>query len=138
MAPSDKEMSLEQQEKALGLLLSWLKDGVLPWGSLTIVADEIGVACSTISRLWGQAHGAREESLIITPEIALQNHSRANALKYSHAEFRQGLKDIPRRRRKTYCSTAKAVGVSVQEKNPWKGRGSFQGSWMSLLQPMHG
>ena len=50
MAPSYKEMSLEQWKRALGLLLSRLKDGVLPWGSLTIVADEIGVACSTINR----------------------------------------------------------------------------------------
>ena len=87
MAPSNKEMSLVQQKRALGLLLSQLKDGVLPWGSLTIVADEIGVACSTISRLWGQAHGAHEESLIITPEIASQNNSHTNALKYSHMEF---------------------------------------------------
>ena len=60
MAPSYKEMTLEQQKRALGLLLSQSKDGVLPWGSLTIVADEIGLACSTISRLWWQAHGARE------------------------------------------------------------------------------
>ena len=67
MAPSYKEMSLQLWKRALGLLLSWLKDGVLPWGSLTIAADEIGVACSTISRLWRQAHGTREQSLIITP-----------------------------------------------------------------------
>ena len=92
-------MLLEQRKRALDLLLSQLKDGVLPWGSLTIVTDEIGVARSTISRLWRQACGAREESLIITPEITSQNHSRANALKYSHAEFRQGLKEIPWRRR---------------------------------------
>ena len=113
MAPSYKEMSLEQQKRALGLFLSWSKDGVLLWGSLSIVADEIGVACSTISRLWGQAHGAREESLIITPEIASQNNTRANALKYSHAEFRQSLKEIPRHCCKTYHSTAKALGVSL-------------------------
>ena len=75
MAPSYKEMLLEQQKSALGLLLSRLKDGVLLWGSLTIVADEIGVAHSTISKLWGQVHRACEESLIITPEIASQNHS---------------------------------------------------------------
>ena len=87
MAPSYKEMSLEQRKRALGLLLSWLKDGVLPWGSLSIVTDEIGVARSTISRLWGQACRACEESLIITPEIASQNNSCANVLKYSHAEF---------------------------------------------------
>ena len=113
MAPSYKEMSLEQRKRSLGLLLSQLKDGVLPWGSLTIVTDEIGVAHSTISRLWGQARGACEESLIITLEIASWNHSCMNALKYSHAEFRQGLKEIPRHRRKTDCSTAKAMGVSL-------------------------
>ena len=79
-------MSLQQWKKALGLLLSWLKDGVLPC-SLTMVAEEIGVARSTISRLWQQARGARKQSLIITPEIASQNNSRANCLKYSHAEF---------------------------------------------------
>ena len=53
MSPSYNEMLLEQWKRVSGLLLSWLKDGVLPWGSLTIVADEIGVAHSTISRLWG-------------------------------------------------------------------------------------
>ena len=113
MAPSYKEMSLEQWKRALGLLLSWLKDGMLPWGSLTIVADEIGVAHSTISRLWGQTHRAHEESLIITPEIALRNFSCVYALKYSHAEFQQGLKEIPQHCRKTYRSTAKAMGVSL-------------------------
>ena len=105
-------MSLQLLKKALGLLLAWLKDGVLPWGSLTIVAEEIGVARSTISRLWQQARGARKQSLIITLEIALRNNSRANCLKYSHAEFCQGLKEIPRRR-KTYRSTAKAMGVTL-------------------------
>ena len=113
MAPSYKEMPLEQQKRALGLLLSRLKDGVLPWGSLTIVADEIGVARSTIRWLWGQACEARKESLFITPEIALQNNSCANALKYSHADFRQGLKEIPWCCRTTYRSTAKAMGVSL-------------------------
>ena len=86
---------------------------MLPWGSLTIVADEIGVACSTISRLWGQAHGAHEESLIITPEISSQNNCHANALKYSHTEFHQSLKENPWCHRKTYHSTAKALGVSL-------------------------
>ena len=104
---------MQLQKRALGLLLSQLKDGVLQWGSLTIVADEIGVARSTISRLWRQAHEACEQSLIITPEIASRNISRANCLKYSHAEFRQGLKEIPRRRRKTYRSTAKAMGLAL-------------------------
>ena len=113
MAPSYKEMSLEQQKRALGLLLSWLKDGVLPWGSLTIVTDEIGVACSTISRLWGQGCMACKESLIITPEIASQNHSHTNVLKYSHEEFQQGWKEIPWHCRKTYRSTVKAMGVSL-------------------------
>ena len=106
-------MLLQQQKRALGLLLSRLKDGVLPWGSLTIIADEIGVACSAISRLWWQACRAREQSLIITPEIASRNNSHANCLKYSHAEFRQGLKEIPRRHCKTYHSTAKAMGVTL-------------------------
>ena len=113
MAPSYKEMSLQLQKRALGLLLSWLEDGVLLWGSLTIVADQIGVSRSTISRLWWQAHGARKQSLIITPEIALRNNSRTNCLKYSHAEFHQGLKEIPWHRHKTYHSTAKAMGVAL-------------------------
>ena len=113
MAPSYKEMLLEQQKRALGLLLSQSKDGVLPWGSLTIVADEIGVACSTISRLWWQVHGACQGSLIITPEIASRNNSCANALKYSHAEFHQSLKELPWHHCKTYHSTAKALGVSL-------------------------
>ena len=110
MAPSYKEMSLQLRKRGLGLLLGWLKDGVLPWGSLTIVTEEIGVACSTISRLWWQARGARKQSLIITLEIASRNNSHANCLKYSHTEFSQGLKEIPQRRRKTYRSTAKAMG----------------------------
>ena len=118
MAPSYKEMSLQLRKRAFGLLLSQLKDGVLPWGSLTIVTDEIGVAHSTISRLWWQARRAHEQSLIITPEIALRNNSRANCLKYSHVEFQQGLKEIPRRCRKTYHSTAKAMGVALSTVQP--------------------
>ena len=104
---------LAAAERALGLLLGQLKDGVLPWGSLTIVAEEIGVARSTISRLWQQACGACEQSLIITPEIASRNNSCTNCLTYSHMEFRQGLKEIPRRCRKTYHSTVKAMGVAL-------------------------
>ena len=102
MAPSYKKMSLEQWKMALGLLLSRSKDGVLPWGSLTIVTDEIGVARSTISRLWWQAYRACKGSLIVTPEIASQNNSHVNVLKYSHAEFRQSLKEIPLHCCKTY------------------------------------
>ena len=113
MAPSYKEMLLEQWKRALGLLLSRSKDGVLLWGSLTIVADEIGVACSTISRLWGQACKAHEESLIITPEITSWNNSCTNALMYSHAEFHQSLKEIPWCHHKAYHSTVKALGVSL-------------------------
>ena len=109
MAPSYKEMSLQLGKRVLGLLLSRLENGVLPWGSFTIVADQIGVARSTISRLWGQARGAREQSLIITPEIALRNNSRAKLLKYSHAEFHQGLKEIPWRHCKTYHSIADTI-----------------------------
>ena len=109
MAPSYKEMSLQLRKRALGLLLSRLEDGVLPWGSLTIVADQIGVSHSTISRLWRQARGAHKQSLIITPEIASRNNSHANCLKYSHAEFCQGLKEIPQCRHKTYHSTAKGL-----------------------------
>ena len=86
---------------------------MLPWGSFTIVTDQIGVARSTISRLWWQARGARKQSLIITPEIASRNNSRTNCHKYLHAEFHQGLKEIPRCRRKTYHSTAKAMGVAL-------------------------
>ena len=104
---------LAATEKGIGFIVELIGNGVLPWGSFTIVADEIGVARSTISRLWRQARGAREQSLVITPEIASRNNSRVKLLKYSHAEFRQGLKEIPRRRRKTYCSTAKAMGVSL-------------------------
>ena len=113
MAPSYKEMSLQLQKRALGLVSARLKDGVLLWGSFTIVADQIGVTRSTISRLWRQACGAHEQSLIITPEIASRNNSRANCCKYSHAEFRQGLKEIPRRHCKTYHSTVKAMGVAL-------------------------
>ena len=113
MAPSYKEMSLDQWKRALGLLLSRLKDAVLLWGSLTIVADELGVARRTISRLWGQVRGAGKESLIITPEIASWNNSCTNSLKYSHSEFCQSLKEIPWRHCKTYHSTAKALGVSL-------------------------
>ena len=100
-------------KRALGLLLAWLENGVLPWGSFTIVTDEIGVARSTISRLWRQACWACKQSLIITPEIASRNNSHMNCHKYSHAEFCQGLKEIPWHCRKTYHFTAKAMGVAL-------------------------
>ena len=104
---------MQLRKRALGLLLARLEDGVLLWGSFTIIADQIGVARSTISRLWRQARGARKQSLIITPEIASRNNSRANCRKYLHTEFHQGLREIPQRRRKTYRSTAKAMGVAL-------------------------
>ena len=113
MDPSYEEMSSQLRKRALGLLLARLEDGVLPWGSFTIVTDQIGVARSTISRLWRQARRAHEQSLIITPEIASRNNSRVNCCKYSHTEFCQGLKEIPRCRRKTYRSTVKAMGVAL-------------------------
>ena len=113
MAPSYKEMSLQLRKRELSLLLSQLEDGVMPGGSLTIVADQIGLSHSTISRLWWQAHGACDQSLIITPEIASRNNSRVNCLKYTHAEFHQGLKEIPQRRHKTYRSSAKAMAVAL-------------------------
>ena len=100
-------------EKGIGFIVGSVGRWSLPWDSFTIVTDQIGVACSTISRLWWQARGAPEQSLIITREISLWNKSHANCRKYSHAEFRQGLKEIPRCRRKTYRSTVKAMGVAL-------------------------
>ena len=58
---------------------------------------------------WGEC----EQFLIITPEIASRNNSHVNCLKYSHVEFRQGLKEIPQCRCKTYCSTVKAMEVAL-------------------------
>ena len=113
MAPSYKEMSLQLRKRALGLLLARLEDGGFPWGPLTIVPEEIGLARSTISRLWWQVCGTRKKSLIISPEIASRNNSCANCIEYSHAEFSQGLKEIPQCCRKTYHSTAKAMGVAL-------------------------
>ena len=122
-------------KRALGLLLSRLENGVLPWGSFTIVADQIGVSRSTISRLWGQACGACEQSLIITLEIASQNNSRAKSLKYSHAEYRQGLKEIPWHCCKTYRSTAKAMGVSLNTVQQMLLQKDACRVHMSLLKP---
>ena len=96
MAPSYKEMSLQLRKRALGLLLSRLENGVLPWGSFTIVADQVGVARSTISRLWRQARGAREQSLIITPEIASRNNSLArNRLSILTRSFARAERNSP-------------------------------------------
>ena len=53
-------VSIGQEVHFDGLLLSRLKDGVLPWGSPTIVADEIGVTRSTIGRLLGQPRLSHE------------------------------------------------------------------------------
>ena len=104
---------LAAAEKGIGFIVESVERWCVAVGSLTIVADEIGVTCSTISRLWRQARGACKQSLINTPEIALRNNSCSNCLKYSHAEFQQGLKEIPQRRRKTYHSTVKAMGVAL-------------------------
>ena len=72
--------------------------------------------CTSLDRYGSQLQGdvvGHDESLVITPEIASQNNSRANVLKYSHTEFRQSLKEIPQHRHKTYHSTVKAIGVSL-------------------------
>ena len=42
MAPSYKEMLLEQQKRALGLLLSQSKDGVLPWVHSPLLLMRLG------------------------------------------------------------------------------------------------
>ena len=57
--------------------------------------------------------GGHKGSLIITPEIASQNNSHVNALKYSHVKFHESLKEIPQHHRKTYHSTAKALRASL-------------------------
>ena len=112
-SPAMRRCHWSSGKRPLGLLLSQLKDGVLLWGSLTIVADEIGVARSTISRLWGQAHGACKESVIITPEITSQNNSCVNALKYSHAEFQPEFEGNPLASLQNISFTAKPMGVSL-------------------------
>ena len=79
----------------------------------SLLLMRLGWHAAPLSRLWRKAHRAREQSLIITPEIASRNNSCTNCLKYSHAEFRQGLKEIPQHHRKTYRSTVKAMGVAL-------------------------
>ena len=58
-----------------------------------------------------------------------------NALNYSHAEFHQGLKEIPQRHRKTYHSTAKAMGVSLNTVQPMLLRSDVCHVHTSSLKP---
>ena len=57
------------------------------------------------------------------------------ALKYSHTEFHQSLKEIPQRCRKTYHSTAKALGVSLNSVQRMLLRRDICRIHMSSLKP---
>ena len=67
--PRYRELSLERRLEAVALLLAHQKNGILERGKLAMVAKKMGVAHSTISRLWKKAVSARNVGKIIPSEL---------------------------------------------------------------------
>ena len=58
--------------KAIALLIGWVKNGVLLYGSISILAKKFGVMWVTMSHLWVHAGSAHAEGLIVSLETTSQ------------------------------------------------------------------
>ena len=126
---SDKEASPERPKKRelskstriqMVMMLQTLKtDNGMRSGSFTMVAECFGVARSTVYRLWNRVVHTRAHGHIISPEFQSHKKKCGRPPMYPSEFVREGIKNIPLRKRRTQRKLAASLGVSKTTVQRW-------------------
>ena len=88
-------------------------------GSFAMVAECFGVARSTVYRLWNRVVHTRAHGHIISPEFQSHKKNCGRPPMYPSEFVREGIKNIPLRKRRTQRKLAASLGVSKTTVQRW-------------------
>ena len=117
--PKNKDLPRNLWVQIVSMLQGLEKDGSLRRGSITAIAKRFGVARCTVHRLWKRAARMRATGLINSPEFNSQGKNSRRPPIYPTEFVREGVKDVPLRKRRTQRKLAKSMGVLKTTVQHW-------------------
>ena len=117
--PKKRELSKSTRIQMVTMLQTLeTEDGMIS-GSFAMVAECFGVARSTVYRLWNRVVCTRAHGHIISPEFQSHKKNCGRPPMYPSEFVREGIKNIPLRKRRTQRKLAASLGVSKTTVQRW-------------------
>ena len=117
--PKKRELSKSTQIQMVTMLQTLETDDGMRSGSFAMVAECFGVARSTVYRLWNRVVRTRAHGHIISPEFQSHKKNCGRPPMYPSEFVREGIKNIPLRKRRTQRKLAASLGVSKTTVQRW-------------------
>ena len=117
--PTKREMTKSQRIQMVTMLQTLETDDSMRSGSFAIVAECFGVARLTVYRLWNRVVHTRAHGHIISPEFQSHKKKCGRPPIYLSEFVREGIKNIPLRKRRTQRKLAASLGVSKTMVQRW-------------------
>ena len=113
-ARKKKKMTEAIQVEALSTMMAVNEDGRFPHGAMKKFSPKLGVARSTLWRLWKKCAASRAQGRVLTADTISRKKTMCGAkAQYDEDEVIVALKQIPLWNRRTLRSTAMRLGVSL-------------------------
>ena len=117
--PKKRELSKSTRIQMVTMLQTLETDDGMRSGSFAMVAECFGVARSTVYRLWNRVVRTRAHGHIISPEFQSHKKNCGRPPMYPSEFVREGIKNIPLRKRRTQRKLAASLGVSKTTVQRW-------------------
>ena len=117
--PNKKDLTKSLRMQIVSMLQGMENDGSLPRGSVTAIAKRFGVARCTVHRLWKRAARTCATGLINSPDFNSRKKNSGRPPIYPTEFVREGVKDVPLRKRQTQWKLATSMGVSKTTVQRW-------------------
>ena len=117
--PKKREMTKSQRIQMVMMLQTLEMDDGMRSGSFAMVAKCFGMARSTVYRLWNRVVRTCAHGHIISPEFQSHKKNCGRPPIYPSEFVREGIKNIPVRKRLTQRKLAASLGVSKTMVQCW-------------------
>ena len=117
--PKKRELSKCTRIQMVTMLKTLETDDGMRSGSFAMLAECFGVARSTVYRLWNRVVRTRAHGHIISPEFQSHKKNCGRPPMYPSEFVREGIKNIPLRKRRTQRKLAASLGVSKTTVQRW-------------------
>jgi hypothetical protein len=108
-----KNLTAEGRLEALAMMMAVSEVGRFPHGAMKKFSAKLGVARSTLWRLWKSSAASRAHGRVLSVDVFSRKKLLCGAKKkYNPDDVLVALKQIPKRHRRTLRSTASHLGVS--------------------------
>ena len=117
--PKKRELSKSTRIQMVMMLQTLETEDGMRSGSFAMVAGCFGVARSTVYRVWNRVVCTRAHGHIISPEFQSHKKNCGRPPMYPSEFVREGIKNIPLRKRRTQRKLAASLGVSKMTVQRW-------------------